>query len=431
MNKVRTTQVSAYGFLFLPLAFGSLPIYLHAPDLYATHYGLSLHNLGIALLALRLIDAFQDPIIGRLSDLYHHKRLQILSCGSILFALGFWLCFHPIHNAKIYWFAASIFLCTTGFSIIAINAQTLGGLWPANEHERTKITAYREAFGMIGLLLASIIPSLFFIKYKPDQVFHLFSLLFLGILISALIMFRKFFSTVKWPKIRKEKIASSKRRWSLWQVKFYTVYFISNLASSIPAVLVIFFVRDHLNAEHFIGAFLLIYFLSGAIGMSFWQRLSKRKGKFEAWGIGMLCAATAFVWCFTLSSGDLIQYGLICFFSGLALGSDLCLPPSILADYIAHQKTQSKAGSYFSTLTFLTKSSLAIATGAIFFALGAAGYQPGQTYTGAFSLPLAYAMIPSIIKVLAIILLYSFLKHLNTGVNHENRSHSHGITART
>nr|MCH9704551.1 MFS transporter [Pseudomonadota bacterium] len=53
-------ELVAYGMLAMPLAFAGIPLYLHAPDFYATEFGISLASLGFVLLALRCIDAIQD-----------------------------------------------------------------------------------------------------------------------------------------------------------------------------------------------------------------------------------------------------------------------------------------------------------------------------------------------------------------------------------
>ena len=45
-----------------------------------------------------------------------------------------------------------------------------------------------------------------------------------------------------------------------WLKHFFLAYLISTFASSIPAVLVLFFVRDYLLAESWTGLFLLLYF---------------------------------------------------------------------------------------------------------------------------------------------------------------------------
>jgi hypothetical protein len=46
------------------IAAAGLPIYIHAPKVYAETHGLSLGALGLVLALLRLIDVVQDPFLG-------------------------------------------------------------------------------------------------------------------------------------------------------------------------------------------------------------------------------------------------------------------------------------------------------------------------------------------------------------------------------
>ena len=77
-HKLRTTDILSYALLAMPLAFAGMPLYVHAPDYYATQYGLSLSLMGIILLFIRLFDAIQDPAIGFLSDRFNSAKLSSL-----------------------------------------------------------------------------------------------------------------------------------------------------------------------------------------------------------------------------------------------------------------------------------------------------------------------------------------------------------------
>lgn len=110
------------------------------------------------------------------------------------------------------------------------------------------------------------------------------------------------------------------------------------LASSIPTVLVVFYVRDLLHSEAYLGLFLLLYFASGIAGIPLWGRLSRIHGKHHAWMLSMLLAVVGFIGAYFLSEGEVIAYAIICIVSGFAFGADLILPPSILADYVNHDK---------------------------------------------------------------------------------------------
>jgi len=405
-SELQWRSLAAYGFMAFPLAFAGLPLYLHAPDFYATTLAVPLSALGLVLLALRVIDALQDPLIGSLSDAYSEKRGAILLSGMILLGSGFWMVFHPLAAAPLLWFAFSIFLCTTGFSVVAINLQALGGLWTTHESNRTRITGVREAFGLLGLLCAAITPSLLGHTIDPATSFHLLASLFLPLLALGGLLLMLWLKTA--PLMSATQKSEKSINWATllntpWRRQFFALNLLNTFASAIPAVLVLFFIRDRLGEESLTGLFLLLYFLSGALSMVIWDKFATRYGKVTTWGSSMALACVTFIWASLLGPGDGMAYGIICLLSGLALGADLAIPPAILADHIAGSRQQADTSRLFSVLTFISKSALALATGVALPFLGLLGYQPGTIATGetAVALSLAYAGGPCLLKAVA------------------------------
>ena len=196
-----------------------------------------------------------------------------------------------------------------------------------------------------------------------------------------------------------------------WARRFYGIYFISNFASAIPAVLVLFYIRDRLAAETWTGLFLLVYFLSGAVSMPVWQRVARRVGTARAWGTSMVVAVITFVWAFSLGAGDIVPFVIVCVLSGAALGADLSLPPALLADRIDHVGDQAIASRYFSGAAFFAKASFALATGLTLPMLDALGYVPGQPAVAEIGIYLSgvYALVPCAIKITAAVWLFRSL----------------------
>ena len=77
----------------------------------------------------------------------------------------------------ILWFSFAVFICTFGYSILVINVQALGGLWKVDRIHVTQIMATREGIGLIGLLSASILPTILFIFVEENQYNWLFVIL--------------------------------------------------------------------------------------------------------------------------------------------------------------------------------------------------------------------------------------------------------------
>ncbi|MFO0109893.1 MAG: MFS transporter [Alphaproteobacteria bacterium] len=405
-----------YGLLALPLAFAGLPIYIHAPDFYATQMAVPLAAIGLVLLVLRIIDAVQDPFIGSISDRFHRQRRWIMLLGLVMLAGGFVMVFHPLTTMPLVWLALGIFICTTGFSIVSINYQALGGLWDVSSTARTRVAGWREGLGLIGLLTASITPTLLMQHFTPRAGFALMSLAYLPLLLLISLIFlgwwRRAIIMTPAPDAVPLHLADLLR--DPWVRCFFSLYLLSAAASSIPAVLVLFFIRDYLGAEPLTGVFLLLYFLSGVAAMPIWTRVARMYGKIAAWRYSIFLATATFVWAFFLAPGEAVAYGVICVLAGMAFGADLALPPAILADRIAVADHQRAASRYYAGLTFLTKAALALATGLALPILAMVGYQPGMTNTS-LALPMMYALLPCIMKASAGLLLWRFQARLNQG----------------
>ena len=408
-----------YGFFALPLAFAGLPLYVHAPDFYTRDLGLSVGWTGVILLAVRMFDAVQDPVIGYVSDKCAQRRFGIMAGGAFLLATGMMAVFYgPQFGVPVAaWFAFSMILATTGFSVATINLNMIGGFWHDEPDRRTRISAWRECFALAGLLVASVLPA-FLQSFKPaEESFRILFWIFGAVMVAGFVAFTCFMRRI--PPGHKIMTARTQKGLSFLPIlvgpdrRFFGVCFLTYLASSMPAVLVLFFVRDYLGAENLSGLFLFLYFAAGAALMGIWVRLAGRFGKEQAWLASMLLAVAAFIWAFFLQPGDVAAYGIICVLSGTALGADLALPPSILADRVTRGKTESEATQYYALLAFIPKTAIAIAGGASFIVLDRFGFvagaeNPPETMQGLLTL---YALVPCAIKLIASYSLWCLIKH--------------------
>ncbi|MFP4098776.1 MAG: MFS transporter [Alphaproteobacteria bacterium] len=410
-----------YSLLALPLSFAGLPLYVHAPDFYTRDIGLNIGLIGIILLVIRLFDAIQDPVIGYLSDKHASKRFAIIMSGAAMLIAGMASVFYGPQasiNAAL-WFALSMILATTGFSVVTINLNMIGGFWSSNPQQRTRISAWREAFALTGLLVASVLPAALQNGnvMTAHEAFRVVFFVFAAIMSLAIVMFTCFMlKTLKDHTISKSK---TKKGLSFIPIlfgtdrHFYGICFLTHLAASMPAVLVLFFIRDYLQAENFSGLFLLFYFISGAALISVWVKIADKRSKEEAWLLSMLLAVAVFIWAWFLRPGDVIAYGVICVLSGAALGADLALPPSILADRVTRQSAQGEATQYFALLAFIPKATMALASGISFLALDHLVFVAGANNDPAAMIGLVtlYALIPCLVKLAAAFYLWRVYKY--------------------
>ena len=409
-NRLPRKSLFSYGGLALPVAFAGLPLYIHAPDYFTTEFGVSLGSIGIVLLALRLFDAVQDPLIGSLSDKFVAHRLKIMVAASAVLVLAFTALFQPF-GPPLLWFSIMMLLATSAYSVLSISLGADGAVWSSDEHEKTRIVSIREAFGLVGLMLAVTAPSVLSQSMPAPRAFLWIGGMLMIFMALAMIPFIRWRSKTPLGASPKDasgslwrilKTASGETRW------FFVVYGISMLASSIPALLVLFFIRDRLDAEVYAGLFLLTYFIAGTIGTALWRWVSVRTGKLRAWALSFALAIASFISAALLGAGDIVPFVIICALSGIAFGADLVLPPSILADRLQSEGREDRAAAHFGVLAFEAKAALALGSAIVFPALDAFGFTPKteNDQTALIALSVAYAVIPCLIKIIALILLW-------------------------
>ena len=396
-------RVFSYGLLGLPLAFAALPIYVHVPRFYAETTGMQLALLGVILLATRLLDAGIDPWLGWLAD--RAARPTMVGLALLPFAIGFVALLNPPANNVAVWLVASLALTYVGFSAASVAYQAWGADIGENSGQRTRLTAAREGFGLLGVVLAAALPALLTSDLN-EGIRRLSWILPPLLLVAAVITFSRVGVRAAMPlvpAISKPLLPSLRRVMADVAFRRLLAVFIANgIASALPATLFLFFVADVLQLEQASGPLLAAYFLAGAASLPLWVKLASRFGRVAAWLGAMLLAILAFAGASQLGAGDLWLFAAICVASGLALGADLALPAAIAADL---GERQGQAGACFGVWNFVAKLNLALAAGLALPLLAWLGYVPGSA-NGLGSLIFAYALLPLAFKALAGMLLW-------------------------
>ena len=407
MERLSRTGLAAYGALALPLAMAALPLYVHLPKLYGGDLGLPLALVGAILLATRLADAVSDPLLGWLADRWARREAFVLAALPLL-AAGMIALFHPPGGQLAWWLAAGLVVTYLGFSMASIAYQAWGAQLAGDVDERTRVNAAREVFTLAGVVAAAALPQA--LGGENATGLARASIVFVALL--ALCGAITLTAAPRPPrKARARGGFAASVGGPLGNRAFrrlVAVFVPAGIAAAIPSTLVLFFVADVLEAEALAGAFLVVYFLAGAAGMPLWVFLARRVGKRRAWLLGMALAVASFVWAFALGPGDVIAFGVICALSGLALGADLALPASILADVIDgddRASAESAEGGYFGLWNLVTKANLALAAGIALPVLAALGYAPGDG-GAARSLALVYCLVPCAFKLVAAAVLW-------------------------
>lgn len=388
------------------MGFVGLPLYVHLPKFYADTLPLSLTVLGLVLFLTRVIDCLADPFLGILADGWAGRRRGMLVVsGAVLVAGVFGLFFLPILGLDI-----SLVLVVGGllvltylaYSVFSIVVYTVGVALGGDSKASVRVAAAREGMIIVGVLVASALPPTLTPWLGEKAAYQAFCWVLLVVVVAALMLMRlpKMVATVPMPAPTAWRLVLQDRRLR----RLFLLFFLNALAPSLTATLFLFFAGDVLDAAAWSGAFLGAYFLAAVLAMPVWVRVAARFGKRRSLIASFSLAIASFIWAFTLGQGDAVAFGVICLLSGAALGGDLAVLPSLLADAVQQRGASQAGGLEFGIWNFISKFTLALAAGIALPLLEVWGYAPGGTGSVA-ALSAAYALLPCGFKLAALVVL--------------------------
>ncbi|MEM9589853.1 MAG: MFS transporter [Pseudomonadota bacterium] len=404
----------SYGLLGLPLAAGTLPVYLFVPTFYAEELGLGLAAVGAVLFWMRLLDVASDPVIGWLSDRTPGRfgpRVPWVAIGLPLTGLGIWLLFRPPEAAGLGYLALASAILYIGWTALAVPYAAWGAEVSPRYNERTRFAAWREGFVVVGTLVAAGIANSG--AALAEGLGHLALATIIGLAIAGTLLL------LRAPRPAYPKAAAappnskSQGGWRagitlLWENgpfrRLLFAWLLNGVANGLPATLFLLFVTHRLDAADQSSLFLLIYFGVSVAALPFWMWAARRWGKHRAWSGAMIWACLWFALAPFLGPDDLGWYAALCIGTGLALGADLALPPSMQADAVDAETARTmraRTALYFALWGMATKLSLALAVGIAFPLLDWAG----GAEQGGWMLALLYGGVPIVFKLAAISLI--------------------------
>lgn len=421
-GRLSTGRLVAYGLPAAPLAALTLPLYVLVPTYYTETLGLPLASVGLALVAVRVFDAVNDPVIGWLADRFRPqfgRRRTFFAASLPLTALAAFMLFWPPAGVGSGYLVLWGLLLSLGYTGTLIPFTAWGAELESDYNNRSRLASIREGLTLAGTLIAIALP--FSIGFDSTAG-GANGLALLAVVVAVTLPLFGAFTvwTVPEPdEHTRQRLAlvSGLRHLARNQpfLRLIAAYFLNGLANGIPATLFLYFVSDRLGMPDARGPFLFVYFLFGIAGAPLASVVARRLGKHRAWGAAMIANCIVFAAAPLLEPGAAIAFGAICVLTGLCLGFDLSLPAAIQADVIDVDTAESgeqRSGIYFAAWSLVTKLSLAAGVGVVFPLLGMFGFDPqsGQQSGPSALLALAviYAWVPIVLKLGAIAVMWNF-----------------------
>ncbi len=387
-------RVSLYA---LMLAAAGIPLYIHLPRFAAVNLGIGLATIGTVLLAIRLIDLVQDPLIGWAIDRWPGAQVLFAAMAMTGLAVGFPLLFSLPQGASVAALVAILILLFSAYSLgtILLYGRSATLAKRPDPKELMTLAAYRESGQLAGVILAAGAPALLAALGAQSQGYPAFGL-FLGIMAILSIV-------LTFPMWRRPPITGQGLTYSgLGQagaLRLLVLALVNSLPVAITSTLFLFFVEDRLQLPGKAGPLLILFFLSAGASVPFWARLSNRIGRKQTLIIAMPLSIASFVGAALLATGNVTGFALICMTSGAALGADMVVLPAMFS--VVLTRAGLNASAAFGIWSFAGKLGLALAAFFTLPLLERSGFTPGQANSAQAlkTLNLAYAVLPCILKL--------------------------------
>lgn len=411
--------IAFYALPALPLAALTLPLYIIVPTFYTETLGLPLASVAAALAIVRVFDAVNDPVFGWLADRWRPafgRRRAFFAMSLPLTALSALMLFWPPADAGITYLTGWGLVLSIGFTASMLPYTAWGAELAGDYKERSRVAGAREALTLVGTLIAIALP--FTVGIERAEGLH--GLALLALVTASLLLLLGALTVAMVPEPREY----TRQRISLWQglarmrangpfLRLIAAYLLNGLANGIPATLFLYFVSDRLGAPEMRGPLLFLYFLCGVGGVPLALCAAGRIGKHRAWCLAMIFTCAVFAFAPLIGEGQVALFAVISVATGVTLGFDLALPPSIQADVIDVDTAASgeqRSGAYFAAWSLATKLSLAIGVAIAFPLLSLFGFEPGANNSDAalFALAAFYAWLPILFKLMAVALMWNF-----------------------
>jgi glycoside/pentoside/hexuronide:cation symporter, GPH family len=408
---IRKHTMFYYGFLAMPMAFIALYLFIFIPVIYHQQYGIPITKIITVFIITKLINFAAMPYIGIYLDKLNLKRIyrkKIIYVCLPLIALSFNFLIFPPFESEISMVLFYLITCLL-YSFIMINYYAMSVEIAPDYKAQNYLAGYREAFTIAGFMLAAFLSTILTKKYQFEEAYNniIFILTFMLFSAGVLLHFIKSkLSFLFHPELTLKKLLEIARRPKI-KIALLSM-FINNTAIALSLTTNLIFIKYVLKAEDLTGSYLMVYYLCGIISIPFWVKFSNKHGKKYSFISSMLAGALFLFSAFLLGEGDRMEYYIICIATGLCLGADLVLPPSMFSDNVEKRE---KAGVHYSLWILLSKVAMTIGVlvslNIVYvFGLEASALISQSEFNHATNtISTVHTLIPAILKIIAVFIL--------------------------
>lgn len=393
--------------------------------------GLSPAVAGTILLITKIWDAFNDPVIGSLSDRIHTRwgrRRPWFLFGAIPFGLCFWLLFQvpPLGPAGKFWYYLVVsLLLDTVYTVVNVPYTALTPELTRDYDERTSLNSYRFVFSIGGSLIAAVLhPTI--VQRVVDSGGSVQQGYTTSLTIWAFATILPFFVAF-WGTYERHTSASDetpplpfgaalRATFANRAFRFVAgIYLLSWLVVQTVSTIIVYYLTYWLRRPELQAPVILAVQGSALIWLLIWTRVSRSVGKKGVYYRGMFFWIAVLALLFAVQpdwpSWIVVVLGLL---AGVGVATAYLVPWAMLPDVIELDELetgQRREGMYYGLVVLLQKIGLALGLFAVGQMLQLTGYNSAlaeQPPAALLAIRLLIGPIPALVLIAGVVLVHFF-----------------------
>jgi glycoside/pentoside/hexuronide:cation symporter, GPH family len=418
-DRLKLSWLLAYSLPGAPIAALGLPIAVHLPAFYASEIGLGWAAVGTLFALARIWDLALDPLMGVISDKWRtpwgRRRVWMVLAIPVMIIPCFWV-FMPEKGTDFWTLLYAVIIFYIGWTMLTITHLAWGGELTPDYHERSRITASREAAYVLGMIAVIFLPII--IQYQGGDKFlqieamGWFVIVLLPIAVLTCVYVVPERDVPPPPQIPlRESLAVIWNNYPLRLILFCDL--ISGISGGIVATLFIPMATVGLGLGGQANVLLMVYFLAGVLLIPLAVWVSYRLGKHVTMALSCMVNVVLLPCIFLVPTGDFVTAAFLWTLFGMNATTVPFLFRAIMAD-VADQdhahSGQPRAGLFFSLLASTNKLGLALALVIAGWSMAAIGFDakavnPPEVVQG---LELIYILPATVINLIIALVMVRF-----------------------
>jgi GPH family glycoside/pentoside/hexuronide:cation symporter len=383
-------------------------------------FGLPAAAAGTVILVSKLWDAVSDPLMGSLSDrtrtTWGSKR-PFLLFGALPFGVSIALLFAApslADSGRLIYALASYLLFCTALTVVNIPYGALTAAMTLDADERSRISAFRMAFGIAGTLIAASATKPLVGLFATEALGFRSVGIAYGVVATVIVLIT--FGSVRERAASTETADAGVRtmvRTVLTNRPFLVLCaatIIVMVAVNTLAAVVNYFFKYNLGAEESIAPAFAALFVTAILSIPFFTWLSARTSKRLAYTVGLSVLVLAEVLIFFFAQGGMAITILLFVLAGVGMATVFLSPWSMIPDTVEYAQWKTgirREGVFYGVFFFCFKLGAALAGFVTGIVLDVAGYVPNasQGPEALMGIRLLLTLVPASLTIIGMLVL--------------------------